>query len=168
MPCNTAHYFYDDLAALTDKPFLHMMRIAVHNFIDNYPDEKKIGLIATEGSIYDHLYADEIQKVGRTVELGGPEIQPMVNELIYSDIKEKGIVDHDLYHKILKTMHDKYGCNVILLGCTELSLAQEKAPDHPYNVIDPQSIIADVSIEVALKIRHGMDPEEACKKYMYK
>ena len=91
----------------------------------------------------------------------------MVNELIYSDIKEKGTVDHDLYHKILQTMHDKYGCNVILLGCTELSLAQEKAPDHPYNVIDPQSIIADVSIELALKIRNGMDPKEACAKYMY-
>jgi len=168
MPCNTAHYFYDDLAALTDKPFLHMMRIAVHNFTDNYPDEKKIGLIATEGSIYDHLYADEIKRVGRKVELGGPEIQPMVNELIYSDIKEKGTVDHDLYHKILKTMHDKYGCNVILLGCTELSLAQEKAPDHPYHVIDPQSILADVSIELALKIRNGMNPKEACAKYMYK
>lgn len=41
MPCNTAHYFYDDLAALTDKPFLHMMRIAVHNFLDNYPWMKK-------------------------------------------------------------------------------------------------------------------------------
>lgn len=92
----------------------------------------------------------------------------MVNELIYSDIKEKGVVDHDLYHKILKTMHDKYDCNVILLGCTELSLAQEKAPDHPYNVIDPQSIIADVSIEIALKIRQGMDPKEACEKYLYK
>lgn len=167
MPCNTAHYFYDDLNKLNDIPFLHMMRIAVHNFIENYPNEKKIGLIATEGSIYDHLYADEIKKVGREVELGGPEIQPMVNELIYSDIKEKGVVDHDLYHKILKTMHDEYGCNVILLGCTELSLAQEKAPDHPYNIIDPQSIIADVSIEVALKIRQGMDPKKACAKYMY-
>ena len=109
----------------------------------------------------------KLSKVGRKVELGGPEIQPMVNELIYSDIKEKGTVDHDLYHKILQTMHDKYGCNVILLGCTELSLAQEKAPDHPYNVIDPQSIIADVSIELALKIRNGMDPKEACAKYMY-
>lgn len=65
-------------------------------------------------------------------------------------------------------MHDKYGCNVVLLGCTELSLAQEKAPDHPYNVIDPQSILADVSIELALKIRNGMDPKEACAKYMYK
>ena len=93
---------------------------------------------------------DELERVGKKAELGGPEIQPMVNELIYRDIKEKGIVDHDLYHKILKTMHDEYGCNVILLGCTELSLAQEKAPDHPYNVIDPQSIIADVSIELLL------------------
>lgn len=167
MPCNTAHYFYDDLAKLTDIPFLHMMRIAVHQFIEKYPKEKKIGLIATEGSIYDHLYADEIQHVGREVELGGDEIQPMVTELIYSNIKEKGQVDAKLYHQILKKMHDEYGCNVILLGCTELSLAQEKAPDHPYHVIDPQSIMADVSIELALKIRQGADPKQACAKYMY-
>ena len=64
-------------------------------------------------------------------------------------------------------MHDEYGCDVILLGCTELSLAQEQAPDHPYQVIDPQSIIADVSIELALAIRNGQDPRQACQKYLY-
>ncbi len=116
----------------------------------------------------DHLYENEIKSVHRDVEFGGPEIQPMVTKLIYSDIKEKGTVDGKLYHQILQKMHDDYGCNVILLGCTELSLAQEKAPDHPYNVIDPQSIIADVSIELSLKIRNGMDPKEATQKYMYK
>lgn len=168
MPCNTAHYFYDDLAALTDIPFLNMMRIAVHKFIDEFPEEKKIGLIATEGSIYDHLYEDEIHRVGREVEFGGSEIQPMVTDLIYHNIKEKGTVDGKLYHEILRKMHDEYGCEVILLGCTELSLAQEKAPDHPYNVIDPQSILADVSIELALKIRNGADPKEVCAKYLYK
>lgn len=167
MPCNTAHYFYDDLAALTDIPFLHMMRIAVHQFVNQYPDEKKIGLIATEGSIFDHLYEDEIHRAGREVEFGGPEIQPMVTELIYRDIKEKGEVDGDLYHEILRKMHDDYGCNVVLLGCTELSLAQEKAPDHPYHVIDPQSILADVTIELALQIRAGADPKAACQKYLF-
>lgn len=167
MPCNTAHYFYDDLAALTDVPFLHMMRIAVHRFVQDYPDETKIGLIATEGSIYDHLYVDELAKVGRKAELGGPEIQPLVTELIYDNIKQKGVVDAELYHRILRKMHDEYGCEVILLGCTELSLAQEKAPDHPYNIIDPQSIIADVAIELELKIRAGMAPAEAVKKYSY-
>lgn len=168
MPCNTAHYFYDKLASLTDIPFLHMMRIAVHQFVAQYPHEKKIGLIATEGSIHDHLYENEIHRAHREVEFGGPEIQPMVNKLIYSDIKEKGVVDGKLYHQILQKMHDDYGCKVILLGCTELSLAQEKAPDHSYSVIDPQSILADVSIELALKIRRGMDPDQACAKYMYK
>lgn len=167
MPCNTAHYFYDDLAALTDVPFLHMMRIAVHRFVQDYPDETKIGLIATEGSIYDHLYVDELAKVGRKAELGGPEIQPLVTELIYDNIKQKGVVDAELYHRILRKMHDEYGCEVILLGCTELSLAQEKAPDHQYNIIDPQSIIADVAIELELKIRAGMAPAEAVKKYLY-
>lgn len=167
MPCNTAHYFYDDLAALTDVPFLHMMRIAVHRFVQDYPGETKIGLIATEGSIYDHLYVDELAKVGRKAELGGPEIQSLVTELIYDNIKQKGVVDAELYHRILRKMHDEYGCEVILLGCTELSLAQEKAPDHPYNIIDPQSIIADVAIELELKIRAGMAPAEAVKKYLY-
>lgn len=38
-------------------------------------------------------------------------------------------------------MHDKFGLNVIVLGCTELSLTQEKAPDHPYQVIDAQSML---------------------------
>lgn len=167
MPCNTAHYFYDDLARLTDIPFLHMMRIAVHRFVQLYPQEEKIGLIATEGSIYDRLYVNEIHHVHKKVELGGPEIQPLVDQLIYGDIKERGFVDGKLFHKILRKMHDDYGCRVILLGCTELSLAQEKAPDHPYHVIDPQSILADVSIELALKIRRGADPKKVCAKYLY-
>lgn len=167
MPCNTAHYFYHDLAALTDIPFLNMMDIAVHHFMEKFPKEEKIGLIATEGSIFDKLYENSIVKNGKKVELGGNEIQPLVNELIYSDIKENGYVDGELYHRILRKMHDDYGCNVILLGCTELSLAQEKAPNHPYNVIDPQSILADVTIELALKIRNGMDVDKAVSKYLY-
>ncbi|MCZ3621794.1 amino acid racemase [Lactobacillus mulieris] len=167
MPCNTAHYFYHDLAALTDIPFLNMMDIAVHHFMEKFPKEEKIGLIATEGSIFDKLYENSIVKNGKKVELGGNEIQPLVNELIYSDIKENGYVDGELYHRILRKMHDDYGCNVILLGCTELSLAQEKAPNHPYNVIDPQSILADVTIELALKIRNGMDVDRAVSKYLY-
>ncbi|WEV40034.1 amino acid racemase [Lactobacillus sp. ESL0684] len=167
MPCNTAHYFYDNLASLTEIPFLHMMRIAVHKFVEKYPQETKIGLIATEGSIYDHLYADELQKVGRKAELGGSEIQPLVTELIYTNIKEQGQVDAELFHHILQLMHDKYGCNVILLGCTELSLAQAKAPDHPYEVIDPQAIMADVAIELSLKIRKGLDPKTVIQKYLY-
>ena len=166
MVCNTAHYFYDELAAATDVPLLHMPRIAVNKLIETYPNEEKIGLIATRGTIADEIYKDEVEKVGREVELGGPEIQPMVDDLIYNHVKQTGKVDEELYYHILELMHDKYHVNVIILGCTELSLAQELAPNHPYNVVDPQSIIADVSIEVALKIRQGEPTDEVLQPYL--
>lgn len=125
-----------------------------------------MGLIATRGTITDGIYKDEIRRVGKEVELGGPEIQPLVDELIYDHIKEKGEVDAALYHRILAKMHDDYGVDVVVLGCTELSLAQELAPDHPYEVIDAQSIIADVTIEAATAIRQGKATADALAKYL--
>lgn len=42
-----------------------MIQIALHKFVEEFPNESKIGLIATEGSIYDHLYEDELHKLGK-------------------------------------------------------------------------------------------------------
>ncbi|MFD1672445.1 amino acid racemase [Agrilactobacillus yilanensis] len=151
--CNTAHYFYDELQAATSIPILHMPKIAVDTMVDQYPNLSAAGLIATEGTIADGIYRNEVEKVGREVILGDPSIQEKVNELIYRDIKEQNFVDGKLYHEILDDMINKHHCGVVILGCTELSLAQEMAPDHDYPVIDPQSIIADKSIELALKVR---------------
>lgn len=151
--CNTAHYFYEELQTATDVPILHMPKIAVDTMVQTYPDLSAAGLIATEGTIADGIYRTAVENVGREVILGGRSVQDKVNELIYQDIKAKNYVDGKLYHEILDDMVNKLGCGVVILGCTELSLAQEKAPDHDYPVIDPQSIIVDKSIELALKLR---------------
>eukprot|EP01054_Gregarina_sp_Poly1_P006309 Gregarina_sp_Poly_1__6308@NODE_3356_length_1155_cov_58_693015_g2124_i0_p1_GENE_NODE_3356_length_1155_cov_58_693015_g2124_i0NODE_3356_length_1155_cov_58_693015_g2124_i0_p1_ORF_typecomplete_len259_score19_20Asp_Glu_race/PF01177_22/7_4e38_NODE_3356_length_1155_cov_58_693015_g2124_i03121088 len=164
--CNTAHYFYKELKEASAAPLLHMPRIAINRMAHVFSHENRIGLIATAGTIADGIYKTEIERVGRTVVLGGPEIQPLVTKLIYENIKSKGTTDKKLYHHILSLMHNKYKVNVIVLGCTELSLAQESAPDHPYNVIDAQSIIADVSIELAMAIRHGLDESSVLKPYL--
>lgn len=165
MVCNTAHYFYEELQQHSQSPILHMPRIAIKQMVAQYPSEDKIGLIATRGTIADGIYKNEIEKVGKEVVLGGPEIQELVDELIYKNIKEKGIVDIALYHRILQKMHDDYGVNVIVLGCTELSLAQEKGANHDYQVIDAQSIIADVTIDLATQIRQGKDKNQLIKRY---
>lgn len=165
MVCNTAHYFYEELQKNSQAPILHMPRIAIKKMTEQYPNEDKVGLIATRGTIADGIYKNEIEKVGKEVVLGGSEIQDLVDELIYQNIKEKGIVDVTLYHRILELMHDNYGVNVVVLGCTELSLAQEKGDNHPYHVIDAQSIIADVTIELATQIRQGQDKNQIIKHY---
>lgn len=153
--CNTAHYYYKELQAATDIPIIHMPHMAISVMKKQYPNAKRIGLIATKGTIADHIYEDEIKNAGFELSLGDQEIQDEVESLIYDDIKIKGQVDAKKYHKILQTMHDKFDCDVIVLGCTELSLAQEKAPDHPFKTIDGQSIIVDKSIELGEKIRNG-------------
>jgi len=153
MICNTAHYYYKELQAVTDIPLIHMPHMAVSVMKKRYPNAKRIGLIATKGTIADHIYEDEIKAAGFEYSLGDQAVQDQVESLIYDDIKVKGQADAAKYHDILKTMHDKFGCDVIVLGCTELSFAQEKASDHPYQVIDGQGIIVDKSIEFRWKYR---------------
>lgn len=153
--CNTAHYYYKELQAATDIPLIHMPHLAVTTMKEEYPNAKKVGLIATKGTIADHIYENEIKNAGFEITLGDEQIRDDVESLIYGDIKESGRVDAKKYYDILERMHDEFGCDVIVLGCTELSYAQEKAPDHPYNVIDAQSIVVDKSIELGTKIRNG-------------
>lgn len=114
-----------------------------------------MGLIATQGTIQDGIYSHEIETSGREVVLGDQALQDMVTELIYKYVKEKGEVNAALYHRILQRMHDDFNVNVIVLGCTELSFAQEKAGDHPYHVIDAQSIIVDKTIALGKAFRQS-------------
>ncbi len=51
MVCNTAHYFYDDLKKLTTIPLIHMPHTAIQTMAKQYPDEHRIGLIATKGTL---------------------------------------------------------------------------------------------------------------------
>lgn len=153
MVCNTAHYFYDDLQQATDVPLLHMPHVAIAEMTKRFPQEKKIGLIATQGTLADGIYAREIENHGYQVELGDKQIQDMVMTLIYDHIKAHNHVDKALYHDILRQMHERFGVNAIVLGCTELSLAQELAPDHPYQVIDAQSIIVDKTLALGRAFR---------------
>jgi len=152
--CNTAHYYYKELQAATDIPIIHMPHLAVSTMKKEYPDAK-VGLIATKGTLADHIYEDEIKDAGFEMSMGDQDIKDEVESLIYDDIMIKGDMNKEKYFHILKRMHDEFKCDVIVLGCTELSYAQEKAPDHPYNIIDAQSIIADKTIELETKMRNN-------------
>ncbi|HIW89894.1 MAG TPA: amino acid racemase [Candidatus Ligilactobacillus excrementipullorum] len=153
LPCNTAHYFYDELAAVTDIPILHMPREAVAWIGQHLPQAKRVGLISTAGTRADHIYDDEIQVAGYELVLPDDEIQAQTNELIYDNVKERNQVDRDLYHGILRQMFEERGCDTVVLGCTELSLAQAREPYVKHPVTDAQSILVDRTLELAQKFR---------------
>jgi aspartate racemase len=151
--CNTAHYFYDDLQKATDVPIVHMPRETVKYIKSEFPDAKRIGIIGTPGTTSDGIYDRELLAEGYEVVKPTDEIQDLTSKLIFDDIKEQNFVDDQLFYRILKMMVEEQKSDVVILGCTELSYAQEMAHDHQYPIADSQSVLVDKSIKMALDLR---------------
>ncbi len=156
LPCNTAHYFYDEFTKVTDIPILHMPREAVGWIRQTLPKAKRVGLISTEGTRHDHIYDTEIKAAGYELVLPDAAIQEQTTRLIYDYVKAKNQVDRTLYHEILRQMFEEKNCDTVVLGCTELSLAQDREPYKKHPVTDAQSILVDKTIELAQQIRAGV------------
>lgn len=154
LPCNTAHYFYDDLqAAAGDIPLLHMPRETVKEIQRKFPNAKRVGITGTQGTISDKIYEHELERVGLTPVLPTAAIERETMQLIYDDIKERDIVDAKLFHRIIREMIEEQNADVVILGCTELSLAQEREPETKLPIVDGQSVLVDRTLELALKLR---------------
>lgn len=155
--CNTAHYAFDKLQAATDIPILNMLAETVKEIKKINPAAQKVGLLATRGTITAGLYDHYIQAAGYEEIKPTPAIIDQTEDLIYHDIKEKGHSDGQKYHELVRQMVEERGADVVILGCTELSYAQEMDPETQFPVADSQSIIVDRSLEkgMALQGRHA-------------
>lgn len=152
LTCNTAHYFYETLQKNSQVPILHMPKEAVKELTKKYQG-KKVAFLGTEGSIKAGVYQKEIEKAGFCAWIPPQAIQEKVNYLIYHEIKERGLLNTGLYLEILKEVTQTHGCGAVILGCTELSLIEDKTENHNYPVFDAQSILVDRTLERALSER---------------
>ena len=51
-------------------------------------------------------------------------------------------------------MFKELNCEVVILGCTELSLVEDKANYSNAHVIDPQNVLAEESVRLSLEYRN--------------
>lgn len=153
--CNTAHYAFDKLQAATNIPILNMLQETVNAIKKIKPDAKKVGLLATRGTVTAGLYDHYITDAGYEEIKPTPEILDMTEDLIYHDIKESGHSDGAKYHELMRRMIEEQGADIVILGCTELSYAEEMNPETKYPVADSQSIIVDRSLEKGLALRQN-------------
>ena len=64
MPCNTAHYFANDIEKEVGIPLIHIVKSAAEAIKNKYPNAKKTGLIATTGTIKSGVYANILKDYG--------------------------------------------------------------------------------------------------------
>lgn len=147
LPCNTAHYFFDDIQSAVDIPLVNMVRETMEHCARN--GMRRVGVLGTMGTMQVNIFGREAE--GLPVECVYPEleVQRRVNSLIYDDVKAGHAVDPARLDELANLFADK-GCEGIILGCTELSLAFGKdAAHHRIAVVDPLEVLVEAVIRHA-------------------
>lgn len=124
IPCNTAHYFYDDMQRAVKIPILHMIRETADVVATRYPQCKTVGLLATNGTIQTGLYEKELRARGLTVISPDEKLQQeCVMKAVYGiKAAEPKQTCEDLLCAAGNSLEAR-GAQVIVLGCTEIPLA---------------------------------------------
>lgn len=134
MPCNTAHYWYEDLKKETQIPFISIIDAACKNIINNKID--KVALLATTATIQTELYQNKlsVNHVECIIpdEVNQYKIMQSIISYKAGDIK-KAIDLISPYINKLKLD----GVNKFVMGCTEIPLILEDlVKDTPEDFID--------------------------------
>jgi len=148
IPCNTVHYFYEDLVREVSIPILHMIREVAYAVKASLPGCKRLGLIATTGTITSNLYQKEFLKVGAKVIVPDPQCQAKVMDAILR-IKagqEKDRAREELVKAATLLIERKV--HALILGCTEVSLVF-KTGDFPVPVFDSSQVLAESTVRFA-------------------
>jgi aspartate racemase len=122
IPCNTAHYWYDDLQKKINIPIINMPKEVFKHTQRKCTKNSKIGLLATEGTlktkIYDRLFEKNFQLIKPTDTLQKNSVNKTIKYVKMGNVKlaEKSIRKSINYLLKMK-------CKKIILGCTELPIA---------------------------------------------
>lgn len=146
MPCNTAHYYYEELKNSVNITFVNMIEETAIWIKKNYPDLKTIGLFATDGTIASGIYDKVFPKHGIEIVKPSKEKQKHIYELIYNMKENK---HQDNLAGIYSAMDEMkiHGIDKFIAGCTEVSVALDKFKIEG-DFIDPMHILAIKSIEL--------------------
>ena len=149
MPCNTAHYFIDDLRARLGIPVLDMIELTAEAFVERLPEAGSAGLIATDGTVKSGIYESRFGDKGVDIVVPSREMQGETMKAIYDHIKAGDLQEGR--EAILRVAVELINEDVqaVLCGCTEVSLIL-KDGDLTIPVIDPLQVLAERALSHAL------------------
>tara|TARA_X000001036_G_scaffold184541_1_gene174273 strand:- start:1157 stop:1855 length:699 start_codon:yes stop_codon:yes gene_type:complete len=156
MPCNTAHYWYDDLQKKVKIPIISMPREVYLDTKKNCKKNSKIGILSTEATlktkIYNNYFDKNFKLISPTKSLQIKTVNKAIKLVKIGKVKEA--------EKIIKPAINyliKMNCKKIILGCTELPIAifaykSFKKIKKSKIFIDPNLLLAKVSMQKYKKI----------------
>ncbi|HAS74307.1 MAG TPA: aspartate racemase [Clostridiales bacterium UBA8960] len=125
IPCNTSHFFMEEMIKLTHIPIINMVEETAKEIKVRYGVGKKVGILATNGTIQTGTYERACLNHGLLFEKPSPADQETVMKIIY-DIKSDLPIEKEQLEQIIMKMVTVNQCDCVILACTELSLIKLK------------------------------------------
>ena len=122
VPCNTAHYWYDDLKKKIKLPIINMPKEVFNHTLKKCKKNSSIGLLATEGTlrtgVYNKFYDKEYKLIFPNSLLQKKSVNKAIKLVKMGKVKEANKIIKPAINYLLKNK-----CKKIILGCTELPIA---------------------------------------------
>lgn len=123
IPCNTAHFWYDELQRASGLPILHIVDAAWDELRKRGGTQPRVGLLCTEATIHAGIYQHRLAANG---------VECIVNPLAERDelihfaieaVKRGSLEDAGRAVEDAATRLLERGVETVVLGCTELPVA---------------------------------------------
>ena len=156
MPCNTAHYWYEDLQKKIKIPIISMPKEVYLHTKKKCKKNSKIGILCTEATLKTNIYNKYFDKNFKILSPKKSLQRKNVNRAIkfvkMGKVKEAEKIIRPAVNYLIKEK-----CKKIILGCTELPIAifafkSLKKIKESKVFIDPNLLLANVAMKKYKKI----------------
>ena len=151
IPCNTAHYWYDDLQRKIKIPIINMPEEVFKHAKKNCKKNSKIGLLATDETlktkVYDKIFNKQFQLFFPNNKLQKENVNVAIKDVKMGNVKKAAKIIQPAIKYLLKNK-----CKKIILGCTELPIAifafkSIKTAKSSKVYLDPNLILANSAVK---------------------
>ncbi len=157
IPCNTAHAYVERIQPYLKVPIVNMLTVTAEYLRATFPELRRVGLLATTGTITSGVYQKAIEAYGMTQVVPSHASQARVMNAIYGPGGVKaGFTTGECVDDITAAADDliEQGVEAIILGCTELPLLLTKGEISTVSgrvakLVDPTDILAKCCVAYA-------------------
>ncbi|KAA2211860.1 cysteate racemase [Teichococcus oryzae] len=128
IPCNTAHGWFDGMAAATSLPILHIVDAAAEDLLRQGIAGGRIGVMGTAGTLAMRLYQERLDQRGYECIVPDPaEMEALVSPGI-ALVKANRVAE--AYAPLAEAARNlrNRGAAAVVLGCTEIPLGIQAGP----------------------------------------
>ena len=150
MPCNTAHYWHNDLQKKIKIPILSMPKEVYLHTKKSCKKNSKIGILCTEATLKTGVYSKYFNKNFNLISPKNSLQKSSVNKAIkYVKMGKVREAEKTIRPAVKNLINQK--CKKIILGCTELPVAifaykSFKKIKESKIFIDPNLLLANISM----------------------